>query len=82
MTESMIIYALLAVLLWPAARATLVPALILAAATWLAEGLGGILTGSGTDRNSGHLLALAYWPVATAGWGQRRRPAPAATGEQ
>jgi hypothetical protein len=53
----------------PAARATLVLALVLAAAVWLAEGLGGILTGSGTDPNSGPLLALlavAYWPVADA----------------
>jgi hypothetical protein len=53
----------------PAARATLVLALVVAAALWLAEGLGGILTGSGTDPNSGPLLALlvlAYWPVKTA----------------
>jgi hypothetical protein len=56
-----------------AARATLVLALVLAAAIWLAEGLGGILTGSGTDPNSGPLLALlaiAYWPVANAVSGQ------------
>ena len=59
----------------PAARATLVLALVLAAAIWLAEGLGGILTGSGTDPNSGPLLALlaiAYWPVAKAVSGKRR----------
>jgi hypothetical protein len=65
----------------PAARATLVLALALAAAIWLAEGLGGILTGSGTDPNSGPLLALlaiAYWPVAAAVSG----PGPAPTGEQ
>jgi hypothetical protein len=52
-----------------AARATLVLALVLAAAIWLAEGLGGMLTGSGTDPNSGPLLALlalAYWPAAKA----------------
>jgi hypothetical protein len=54
----------------PTARATLVLALVVAAAIWLAEGLGGILTGTGTDPDSGPLLALlalAYWPVtATA----------------
>jgi hypothetical protein len=68
-----------------AARATLVLALVLAAAIWLAEGLGGILTGSGTDPNSGPLLALlaiAYWPVATAVSGPAATPAPAPTGEQ
>jgi hypothetical protein len=69
----------------PAARATLVLALVLAAAIWLAEGLGGILTGSGTDPNSGPLLALlaiAYWPVATAVSGQAATPAPVPTGER
>jgi hypothetical protein len=69
----------------PAARATLVLALILAAAIWLAEGLGGILTGSGTDPNSGPLLALlavAYWPMANAASGQAATPPPAPTGEQ
>ena len=68
-----------------AARATLVLALALAAAIWLAEGLGGILTGSGTDPNSGPLLALlavAYWPVTAAVSGQSATPAPASTGEQ
>jgi hypothetical protein len=65
----------------PAARATLVLALVLAAAIWLAEGLGGMLTGSGTDPNSGPLLALlalAYWPVAK----QAATPTPAPTGGQ
>lgn len=45
------------------------PALVLAAALgllfWLAEGLGGILTGQGTDPNTGLLLILlaaCYWP--------------------
>jgi len=68
-----------------AARATLVLALVLAALIWLAEGLGGILTGSGTDPNSGPLLALlalAYWPVAKVGLGHAATPAPAVTGEQ
>jgi hypothetical protein len=69
----------------PAARATLVLALVLAAAIWLAEGLGGLLTGSGTDPNSGPLLALlaiAYWPVAKAAFRPAVTPAPAPTGEQ
>jgi hypothetical protein len=69
----------------PAARATLVLALVLAAAIWLAEGLGGVLTGSGTDPNSGPLLALlalAYWPVAKAVSGQAATPTPAAMEEQ
>jgi hypothetical protein len=51
----------------PAARAAIVLAIVTAAAIWLAEGLGGILTGGGTDPNSGLLLvllALAYWPLA------------------
>jgi hypothetical protein len=51
----------------PAARATLVLALVVAAVLWVVgEGLGGILAGGATDPNSGPLLALlalAYWPV-------------------
>ncbi|HUY47530.1 MAG TPA: hypothetical protein VMV92_17650 [Streptosporangiaceae bacterium] len=54
----------------PAARATLVLAIVMAAAIWVAgEALGGILTGAGTDPNSGPLLillALAYWPARNA----------------
>ena len=49
----------------PAARAALILALVVAAAMWVAEGFGGILTGSGTDPSSAPLLALlaaAYWP--------------------
>jgi hypothetical protein len=52
----------------PAARTTIVLAIVLAAVIWLAEGMGGIFTGSGTDPNSGPLLALlavAYWPAAS-----------------
>jgi hypothetical protein len=48
-----------------AVRATIVLAIAVAAVLWLAEGLGGILTGSGTDPNTGPLLALlalAFWP--------------------
>jgi hypothetical protein len=55
----------------PAARATLVLALVVAAVIWVVgENLGAIFTGGGTDPNSGlllALLALAYWPArATA----------------
>jgi hypothetical protein len=54
----------------PAATATLILAVVLAAVIWVVgEALGAILTGGGTDPNSGPLLALlalAYWPLATA----------------
>jgi hypothetical protein len=49
------------------ARAVIVLAIAVAVVLWLAEGLGGILTGSGTDPNTGPLLALlalAFWPAA------------------
>jgi len=53
----------------PIAKATLVLAIVVAAFIWVfAEALGGILTGGGTDVNSGPLLALlalAYWPLRT-----------------
>ena len=53
----------------PAARATLVLAILVATAIWVfGEAFGAILTGSATDPNSGPLLALlalAYWPVTT-----------------
>jgi hypothetical protein len=55
------------------------PAVMLAVALgvviWVLEDFGGILTGSGTDVNSGPLLVLlaaTYWPAFA-----RRRPAPA-----
>jgi hypothetical protein len=51
----------------PAARAAVVLALVLAAALWVAQGLGGVFTGAATDPETGPLLALlaaAYWPVA------------------
>jgi hypothetical protein len=51
----------------PAARAAVALAVVVAMAIWSAEALGGILTGSGTDPDSGPLLALlavAYWPGA------------------
>ena len=51
----------------PAARATLVLALVVAAAIWVVgEAFGMILAGGATDPNSGPLLALlvlAYWPA-------------------
>jgi hypothetical protein len=41
-------------------------AMVMAAITWLGQDFGAILTGQGTDPNSGpllFLLALAYWPI-------------------
>ena len=59
----------------PAARAALVLALVVAAVIWVfGEGFGTIMTGGGTDPNSGPLLALlalTYWPA--------RAPAPVRT---
>ncbi len=50
-----------------AAKGTLVLAIVVAAVIWVfGEALGGILTGGGTDPNSGPLLillALSYWPI-------------------
>ena len=58
----------------PAAKVTVIMAIVLSLAIWVAaQDLGTILTGGGTDPNSGLLLALvalAYWPV--------RQPVPAA----
>ncbi|MGD0556202.1 MAG: hypothetical protein ABSA93_14630 [Streptosporangiaceae bacterium] len=51
----------------PAARATLILALVVAVVIWVVgEAFGTILAGGATDPNSGlllALLALAYWPV-------------------
>jgi hypothetical protein len=50
----------------PVGRTVVVLALAAAAVIWAAEALGGVFTGSGTDPNSGPLLALlavAYWPA-------------------
>jgi hypothetical protein len=56
---------------WPAAKATLVLAIVVAAAIWVfGEAFGAILAGGATDPNSGPLLALlalAYWPLAGEG---------------
>jgi hypothetical protein len=60
----------------PATRAAVALAIILAAAIWIAQGLGGMLTGAGTDPDSGPLLAvlaLAYWPAMRSG---RASPGP------
>ena len=49
------------------ARAVVVLAVALAVLLWLAQGLGGIFTGAGTDPGSAPLLvllALAFWPAA------------------
>ena len=52
----------------PGARAALVLAVVVAAVIWVVgENFGGILSGSGTDPNSGPLLMLlaaAYWPAS------------------
>ena len=64
-----IAFALIAVSIFlpaPAAKALLVLAFLIAAFIWIVgEALGGLLTGGGTDPNSGPLLALfalLYWP--------------------
>ena len=62
----------------PLARATLILAIVVAAVIWVSgEAFGEILTGGATDPNSGPLLALlalAYWPVATAAAPRAARP--------
>jgi hypothetical protein len=50
----------------PAVRAAVVLAIVLAAALWLAQGMGELFTGLATDPGSGPLLALlalAFWPA-------------------
>jgi len=54
----------------PAVRVVLGLAVLTAAAIFIAQGLGGMLTGGGTDPNSGPLLALlalAFWPQRAGG---------------
>ena len=67
-----------------AAKATLVLAIVAAAVIWVfGEAFGGILTGGGTDPNSGPLLillALAYWPLRATATTPARIPAPAGEG--
>jgi hypothetical protein len=58
------------VLFRPTIKPALALAVALAAFIWIAEGLGGIFTGQGTDPNTGPLLALlaaCYWPRGQAG---------------
>ena len=61
------------------ARAALLLSVIVGVAIWvLGENFGALLTGQGTDPNSGLvlvLLAAAYWP-------RRRRPAGAVSHDQ
>jgi hypothetical protein len=63
----------------PLARATLILASGIAAVIWVVgEALGAILTSGATDPSSGPLLALlalAYWPLATAAVPRAGRPA-------
>jgi hypothetical protein len=60
----------------PAARATLILAIVTAAVIWaVGEAFGAILAGGATDPNSGLLLillALAYWPRGTVAAAQPR----------
>ncbi len=69
----------------PAAKATLVLAIVVAALIWVfGEALGTILTGGGTDPNSGPLLALlalTYWPLAATTAIPLAAPATAAADE-
>ena len=63
--------------LLPASRA----AVVLAAALWLAQGMGELFTGMATDPESGPLLALlalAFWPALS----QPTLARPAATAEE
>jgi hypothetical protein len=79
-----VIFAIIAVgiLFAPAARMALILATVVGLAIWvIGENFGGILTGQGTDPNSGLLLILliaAYWPLrarstAPPGASPRRR---------
>ncbi|HTT00196.1 MAG TPA: hypothetical protein VMI33_26645 [Streptosporangiaceae bacterium] len=72
-----------------AARATVVLAIVVAALIWVfGEAFGAILTGGGTDPNSGPLLillALSYWPLrklATASAPVTQTAAPEAGQEE
>ncbi|MGD0702383.1 MAG: hypothetical protein ABSA02_21190 [Trebonia sp.] len=69
----------------PAAKATLGLAIVVAVVIWfVGEGLGTILTGGGTDPNSGPLLVLltlTYWPLRTVPAGTAAAPALSADAE-
>jgi hypothetical protein len=71
----------------PAARGSLVLAIVVAAVIWvLGEAFGEIMTGGATDPNSGPLLALlalAYWPTrAVVTTSVRAAPAPVAAADE
>jgi hypothetical protein len=62
-------FAIIAAGIYVSARSAIIAALVITVALWLAQGLGGIFTGMGTDVESAPLLALialAFWPSATA----------------
>jgi hypothetical protein len=62
-------FAVIAAGIYASARSVIIVALVMTVALWLAQGLGGIFTGMGTDVQSAPLLALialAFWPSATA----------------
>ena len=62
------------------ARGTLVLAIVIAAVIWVfGEAFGAIMTGGGTDPNSGPLLALlalTYWPPGPRSPGPPQPPPP------
>jgi hypothetical protein len=61
-------FAVIAAGIYFSARSVIVLALVMTVVLWLAQGLGGIFTGMGTDVESAPLLALlalAFWPAAT-----------------
>ena len=70
----------------PFAKATLVLAIVVALVIWVvAEAVGGILAGGGTDPNSGPLLALlalSYWPFRAASAGAGAVSVPSAGAER
>ncbi len=69
----------------PAANATLVLAIVVAVVIWfVGEGLGTILTGGGTDPNSGPLLVLltlTFWPFRTVSASTAASPVVSADAE-
>ena len=75
---ALVIVAVGAYLPAPAARGSLVLAIVLAAVIWVfGEAFGVIMTGGGTDPNSGPLLALlalAYWPPGRGRGAVAHRP--------
>lgn len=65
-------------------RPALVLAVAFAAAVWVTQDFGGILTSQGTDVNSGPLIALfaiAYWPLSASPVTRRHRELLGATRE-